>query len=160
MSEHAKRPIAVEASAVPSRKGALRIPEPFATRLSRRVKHALGDHFALRAFGVNLTRLPAGDVSAIHHRHSVQDEFLYVLEGRPTLVTDEDEVQLAPGMCAGFPANGPAHHLENRTGEDVVFLEVGDRAQGDEVVYPFDDLMLVLGPDGRRRFVHKDGTPY
>lgn len=160
MTEPTRPPIAVEAAAVPSRTGALHVPEPFATRLSRRVKHALGDHFGLKAFGVNLTRLAAGDTSAIHHRHSVQDEFVYVLEGHPTLVTDGDEVTLSPGMCAGFPASGPAHHLENRTEHDVLVLEVGDRAPGDQVFYPVDDLMLVVGPDGKRRFAHKDGTPY
>lgn len=161
MSEQPTRPaLAVEAAAVPSRTGALHVPEPFATRLSRRVKHALGDQFGLKAFGVNLTRLAPGDTSAIHHRHSVQDEFVYVLEGHPTLVSDDGEVQLSPGWCAGFPANGPAHHLENRTEQGVVVLEVGDRATGDQVSYPHDDLLLVVGPDGRRRFAHKDGTPY
>ncbi len=121
---------------------------------------ALGDHFGLRAFGVNLTRLAAGDVSALHHGHSVQDEFVYVLEGHPTLVTEGGEVKLSPGMCAGFPANGPAHHLENRTEHEVLVLEVGDRAPGDQVVYPADDLMLIVRPDGKRHFAHKDGTPY
>jgi uncharacterized cupin superfamily protein len=124
------------------------------------VKHALGDHFGLKAFGVNLTQLPAGDVSSLHHRHSVQDEFVYVLEGNPTLVTDDGEATLAPGMCAGFRANGPAHHLENRTGHDVLVLEVGDRAPGDEVVWPAEDLALAVGLDGKRRFTHRDGTPY
>jgi hypothetical protein len=28
------------------------------------------------------------------------------------------------------------------------------------VVFPVDDLALVVGPDGKRRFAHKDGTPY
>jgi uncharacterized cupin superfamily protein len=53
-----------------------------------------------------------------------------------------------------------AHHLENRTEHDVLVLEVGDRAPGDQVVYPGDDLMLVVGSDGKRRFAQKDGTPY
>ncbi|MGC3999523.1 MAG: cupin domain-containing protein [Anaeromyxobacter sp.] len=160
MSEIAKPPIALHATAVPGRAGARLLPEPFASRLSRRVKHALGDAFGLRAFGVNLTRIPAGDVSALHHRHSVQDEWVYVLEGRPTLVTDAGEVELAPGMCAGFPAGGTAHHLENRTAQDVVVLEVGDRAAGDRVTYPGEDLALDFGPDGRPRITHRDGTPY
>lgn len=160
MTEPMRSPIAVEAAAVPSRTGARLVPEPFATLLSRRVKHALGDHFGLKAFGVNLTRLAAGDASALHHRHSLQDEFVYVLEGHPTLVTDGGEVKLSPGMCAGFPASGPAHHLENRTEHDVLVLEVGDRAAGDQVVYPVDDLMLIVGSDGKRHFGHKDGAPY
>lgn len=160
MTEAGKPPVAVEAAAVPSRRGALHLPEPFASRLSRRVKHALGDPFGLKAFGVNLTRLAAGDVSALHHRHTVQDEFVYVLEGHPTLVTDGAEVNLSPGMCAGFPASGPAHHLENRTDREVVVLEVGDRGPGDQVVYPGEDLVLAVGPDGKRRFTRRDGTPY
>jgi uncharacterized cupin superfamily protein len=160
MSEAKSRPMAVVAAAIPSRKGAQLLPQPYAARLAGRVKHPLGDAFGLKAFGVNLTRLPAGDASALHHRHTGQDELVYVLEGRPTLVTDEGEVQLAPGMCAGFPAGGPAHHLENRTGQEVVVLEVGDRAPGDQVLYPAEDLVLIAGPDGKRRFTHKDGTPY
>jgi uncharacterized cupin superfamily protein len=160
MSEPTRPPIAIQASAAPPRTGAKFLPEPYAGQLKRRVKHSLGDVFGLKAFGVNLTRLAAGDVSALHHRHSVQDELVYVLEGHPTLVTDEGELQLSPGMCGGFPANGPAHHLENRTDREVVVLEVGDRGPGDQVSYPNDDLVLVSGPDGRRFARHKDGTPY
>jgi uncharacterized cupin superfamily protein len=160
MDEHTRAPLAVMAAAVPARKGALLVPEPFASRLAQRVKHALGDQFGLKTFGVNLTRVPAGNVSALHHRHSVQDELVYVLEGNPTLVSDDGLVELSPGMCAGFPANGPAHHLENRTRHDVLVLEVGDRGAGDQVSYPNDDLALVTGPDGKRRAIHKDGTPY
>jgi len=160
MIEPTRLPLAVEAAAVPARRGALAIPEPFASKLARREKHPLGDHFGLTAFGVNLTRIAAGDPSGLHHHHTAQDELVYVLEGHPTLVTDAGEVELAPGMCAGFPAKGPAHHLENRTDRDVLVLEVGDRATGDEVRYPADDLVLATGPNGRRRFTHKDGKPY
>jgi uncharacterized cupin superfamily protein len=154
------RPLAVEAAAVPARKGAQLLPEPYASQLARRVKHPLGDQFGLKAFGVNLTRIAAGDLSALHHGHSVQDELVYVLEGHPTLVTDGREVELGPGMCAGFPAGGAAHHLENRTDREVLVLEVGDRAAGDEVHYPDEDLAVTTGPDGKRRVTHKDGTPY
>jgi uncharacterized cupin superfamily protein len=160
MPDPARPPIALRAAEVPPHVGARHLPEPFAARLSRRVKHPLGDAFGLKAFGVNLTRLTAGDVSALHHRHGVQDELVYVLEGRPTLVTDEGEVELSPGMCAGFPAGGTAHHLENRTAQDVVVLEVGDRAAGDRVTYPGEDLALELDPDGRARVTHRDGRPY
>jgi len=160
MSERTRPPLAVLAAQVPTRTGAQHLPAPFARLLSRRVKHPLGDEFGLKAFGVNLTRLAAGDASALHHRHSLQDEFVYVLEGHPTLVSDDGTAELCPGMCAGFPAKGPAHHLENRTGREVVVLEVGDRAGGDQVSFPLDDLATVTGPDGKRRFTHKDGTPY
>jgi uncharacterized cupin superfamily protein len=63
-------------------------------------------------------------------------------------------------MCAGFPAGGTPHHLENRSGRDVVLLEVGDRAKDDTEANPADDLQAVMGADGKWRFAHKDGTPY
>lgn len=136
-------------------------PEPFVSRMAGREKRPLGEPFGLRTFGVNLTRLAPGAVSALRHAHSRQDEFVYVLEGRPTLVTDEGETVLEPGMCAGFRAGtGDAHHLVNRSAQDVVYLEVGDRSAGDQGTYPDDDLQAVLGPDGGWRFTRKDGTPY
>jgi uncharacterized cupin superfamily protein len=61
-------------------------PEPFAALTEGRSKRRLGDHFGLEDFGVNLTRLTPGAMSALKHRHSRQDEFIYILSGPPTLV--------------------------------------------------------------------------
>ena len=70
------------------------------------------DVFSLSNFGVNLTRLAPGALSALRHAHSAQDEFVYVLQGNPVLVTDVGETQLHPGMCAGFKAGtGDGHQL-------------------------------------------------
>ena len=86
--------------------------------------------------------------------------FVYVLEGELALITDAGAQTLVPGMVAGFPANTPdGHHLVNRTEKDAVYLEVGDRLEGDEVEYPDIDLAVRL-IDGRQAFTHKDGTPY
>jgi uncharacterized cupin superfamily protein len=155
-----KRPLAIAAADAPPRTKPSNYPEPFFSRMAGREKRPLGDRFGVTNFGVNLTRLVPGGESALLHRHTRQDEFVYVLEGTPTLVTDEGEVVLAPGMCAGFPAGGTAHHLVNRTEADVVYLEIGDRTAGDEASYPADDLAAVLGPDGRWIFTRKDGTSY
>ncbi len=154
------RPLALPALDVAPRTKPSNYPEPFASRMRGREKRQLGDVFGLTNFGVNLTRLNPGAESALLHRHSRQDEFIYVLEGAPTLVTDRGEVELSPGMCAGFPAKGVAHQLVNRTSSMVVYLEIGDRTPGDEGSYPSDDLKATLGPDGKWIFAHKDGTPY
>ncbi len=152
---------AVDATAVPPRARSSVYPEPFAARVAGRQKRPLGDAFRLTNFGVNLTRLAPGALSALRHAHARQDEFIYILEGRPVLVTDHGETALAPGMCAGFKAgDGNAHHLVNRGTEEVVYLEVGDRTPGDSVLYPDDDIQAVAGPDGQRRFAHKDGRAY
>lgn len=153
-------PVAVEARSAPLRTKPSNYPEPFASQMSGREKRPLGDLFGLRNFGVNLTRLAPGARSALHHRHSRQDEFIYVLEGKATLVGEAAPVLLGPGMCAGFPAGGAAHHLENHSQTDVVYLEIGDRQEGDQVFYPADDIQAVLGGDGSWRFTHKDGSAY
>lgn len=153
-------PIAMHAAEAPPRKVLSFYPEPFASRMKGRDRRALGEMFGLKNFGVNLTRLAPGAMSALRHSHRKQDEFVYILEGRPTLVTDEGKTQLAPGMCAGFRCGtGNAHHLVNETDAGVLYLEIGDRTPGEEVEYPDDDLQLVL-KDGRRAYVHKDGRPY
>lgn len=155
-----QKPTAVKADAVAPRTKPSNYPEPFFSRMLKREKRQLGDVFGLRNFGVNLTRLMPGGESALLHRHSKQDEFIYILEGAPTLVTETGEVQLSPGMCAGFPAAGEAHQLVNRTARDVLYLEIGDRTPGDEGSYPKDDLQAALGADGKWAFTHKDGRPY
>ncbi len=153
--------VSIKALDAPPRTKRSSYPEPFASRMAGREKRPLGDLFGLTNFGVNLTRLAPGAVSALRHAHSHQDEFVYVIEGHPTLVTDAGETQLAPGMCAGFKAGtGDAHHLVNRTKSDVLYLEVGDRTPGDEGSYPDDDLQAALGPDGKWRYTRKNGTPY
>ena len=153
-------PLAVLAHDVPADPIRSRTPEPFFSRLQGREKRRLSDAFGLHNFGVNLTVLDPGGMSALLHRHKSQDEFIYVLEGEPTLVTDRGEVPLRPGMCAGFLAGGVAHQLVNRTDTPVTYLEIGDRTAGDEATYPNDDLKAVQEAGGRWVFTHKDGRPY
>jgi len=153
-------PVAVVAAEAPLRAKPSNYPEPFASQMAGRRKHPLGDLFGLTNFGVNLTRLLPGGVSALRHAHTKQDEFVYILQGHPTLHTDEGRTRMSPGMCAGFKAgSGNGHHLLNETGEDVLYLEVGDRTPGDEGSYPDDDLKAVM-VDGRWKFTHKDDSPY
>lgn len=152
--------VAASAAEVKPRPQSSNYPEPFASRMGGRVKRQLGEVFGLRNFGVNLTTLDPGAISALRHSHSRQDEFVYVLQGHPLLRTDAGEASLAPGMCAGFRAgSGDGHQLFNPGPETVVYLEIGDRSPDDAVSYPDDDLMARL-VDGSWRFLHKDGQPY
>jgi len=153
------RPTAMRAADAPPRARASGYPADLAAKVAGREKRPLGERFGLNVFGVNLTRLAPGAWSALHHRHSRQDEFIYVVEGAPTLITDAGATLMAPGMCAGFPAGGTAHHLENRSDADVVILEIGDRTPGDEGSYPDDDLKAAMAPDGSYRYTRKDGSP-
>ena len=152
--------IAVTATEVAKRAKPSNYPQPFAAMMAGRVKRQLGDVFGLANFGVNLTELAPGAASALRHAHSLQDEFVYIVSGHPTLQTDEGNTPLAPGMCAGFKAgSGNAHRLLNTSQEVVVYLEVGDRSAGDEATYPDDDISAQV-IDGVWTIFHKDGAPY
>lgn len=157
-------PVALDALSIAPRGHSSAYPQSIQAflgeRLAGREKRALGDAFGLTNFGVNLTRLAPDAVSALRHAHSRQDELIYILAGSPTLLTNEGRVRLSPGMCAGFKAGtGNASQLLNETDEDVLYLEIGDRSSGDEVIYPDDDLFATFA-DGQWRFFHKDGTSY
>jgi len=156
----AKPLIALRAEDAPPRTKPSNYPEPFASMMAGRLKRPLGDLFGLSNFGVNLTRLAPNSVSALRHAHTKQDEFIYVLQGRPVLITDEGRTQLEPGMCTGFKAGtGNGHALVNESADEVVYLEVGDRTPGDAATYPDDDLQATL-VEGSWKFTRKDGIPY
>jgi len=135
-------------------------PEPYKTRVAGRYRRRLGDAAGLKNFGVNLTRLEPGAESSMRHWHAKQDEFIYVLEGEVTLVTDAGRQKLAPGMAAGFPAGKPdGHQLVNETSWPVLYLEIGDRTPDDGASYSDAD-MAARVVDGKWVFTHKDGSPY
>ena len=135
-------------------------PQQFKYAIAGRVKKRLGDAARLQNFGVNLVRLAPGSCSTLRHWHTCQDEFIYVLEGEVTLITNLGEQVLKSGMAAGFPAgDADGHHLINHTDSDVVYLEIGDRTSGDSVNYPDDNLIAKSGDNGWI-FTRKDGEIY
>lgn len=151
----------ISAESVPAPMGKTIYPDPYASLVKGRLKRKLGEVFGLTNFGVNLTHLAPGAVSALAHTHSKQDEFIFVLEGTPTLVLGEEEFTLSPGECYGFKAGtGIAHQLVNRSKARVTYLEIGDRTEGDEVEYPNDDLKATQLTNGVWMLTHKDGRPY
>ncbi|NJL41967.1 MAG: cupin domain-containing protein [Leptolyngbyaceae cyanobacterium SM1_4_3] len=151
----------ISAKSIPALMGKTIYPKPYASVVEGRLKRKLGEFFGLTNVGVNLTHLSPGSVSALAHSHSKQDEFIFVLEGTPTLVLGKEEFTLNPGDCYGFKAGtGIAHQLINRSEENVIYLEIGDRTKGDEVEYPNDDLKATQSPNGAWTLTHKDGRPY
>lgn len=151
--------IAVEAAAAAPRTTPSNYPPGFAAMMHGRVKRPLGELFGLQNFGVNHVTLGPGAVSALFHRHAVQDEFIHVLTGEVTLVHDDGVIVLTAGMCAGFAHAGTAHQIANRSTSVATYLEVGDRQPGDSVTYPRDDLVAVRAASGWE-YTHKDGAPY
>lgn len=149
----------VDPATVEARTGSA-YPDTFQAVSEGREKQALGNVAGLTQFGVNLTRLKPGAASALRHWHVEEDEFIYVLEGEATLITDAGEQVLGPGMAAGFPAGTEdGHHLVNNSQADVLYLEIGSRHPAEQAHYPDVDLHM-RREDGEIRFFRKDGTPY
>ena len=153
------KPVSVKS--IPAIKGQTIYPEPFDSFVVGRTKRKLGNFFELSNFGVNQTELEPGSMSALFHAHSTQDEFIYILEGTPTVKVGSEEYIMNPGECIGFKADtGKAHHLINNSNENVIYLEIGDKSPNDSVEFPNDDFQAALSVDGSWSLTHKDGTPY
>ena len=147
----------IDTSAAPVREGT-NYPPPFDATCRNRRRMRLGEAAGLTQFGVNALRLPPGQWSSQRHWHSLEDEFVYVLEGEVVLVTERGEEVLRAGDCAGFAAGiADGHHLQNRTADDAVLLEIGSRQSADAVVYSDIDLALPIKSGGYRR---RDGRAF
>jgi uncharacterized cupin superfamily protein len=135
-------------------------PSPFDQPCRARGRRKLGDAAGLTQFGVNLLHLPPGAWSSQRHWHIAADEFVYVVSGEVTLVTDGGDELLRAGDAAGFKANdGNGHCLQNRSDSDAYVLEIGSRIADDSAYYSDIDMMAPAG--GKPAvYTHRDGTPY
>jgi uncharacterized cupin superfamily protein len=147
----------VDLKSVPERGGSA-YPSPFDQIAKDRIRQRLGDAGGITQFGVNLLQLPPGAASSQRHWHSSEDEFVYVLSGEVTLVTDKGEELLRAGDCAGFPKGvADGHQLINKSAAPAFCLEIGTRTNDDVCTYSDIDMMI----DSRiERYTRKDGTPY
>ena len=135
-------------------------PSPYKEKVAGRTKRKLGDAAGITQFGVNLVMLPPGAYSSMRHWHEREDEFVYVLTGELTLISDAGEQTLGPGAACGFPAGKrDGHHLINRSRSPATYLEAGTRVKADKTDYPDIDMRGVNDGAGWK-FLHRDGKPY
>lgn len=147
----------IDVATLPAIVGTL-YPPPFDEPCRARQRIRLGDAAGITQYGVNLVRLKPGAWSSQRHWHIAQDEFIYVLSGEVTLVTNAGAEILRAGDCAGFKAGDEdGHHLQNNSSADVTFLEMGTRLPDDGAYY--SDIDMMLAPNAQQ-YCHRDGTPY
>jgi uncharacterized cupin superfamily protein len=134
-------------------------PSPFDAPCRARRRKRLGDAAGLTQYGVNLLVLPPGAWSSQRHWHTGGDEFVYVLAGEVTLVTNDGEEVLRAGDAAGFKAGDEnGHCLQNRGAGEARVLEIGTRLV--ETAY-YPDIDMVAPPGGKPTpYTRRDGTPY
>jgi uncharacterized cupin superfamily protein len=152
-------PVIEDPLALQGRRGTV-YPAEHASGFEGRVKRAMTEKLGLTQFGVNITTLEPGARSSLRHSHAQEDEFVYVLSGELTLITNDGERKLRASMAAGFPrGDGDGHHLVNNGTAPASYLEIGTRSSDDDVDYPDLDMKGVKR-GGRYSFFRKNGDPY
>jgi len=90
-------------------------------------------------FSVCQIVLPPGSRSSPPRAHSKEHKFVYIVGGSGHLWLNGEIVPLKAGHCAGFcPGSGIAHCILNNGPDDLLFLEVSQDFDDDQVFYPLD----------------------
>ena len=133
-------------------------PEGFRTGMAR-----LGPQLGASVLGTSVYELPPGQAVCPFHYEHAEEEWLLVLEGRPTLRHRGGEQELEPWDLICFP-RGPdgAHGVRNRTEETVRVLMFSNVVEPAVTVYPDSDKIGVW-TEGKADDVivrRKDGVDY
>ncbi|EQC51836.1 cupin domain protein [Bacteriovorax sp. DB6_IX] len=98
----------------------------------------LSRYFGMKNIAIWLEKLPPGKRTSWPHAHSVEEEFVFVLSGNPTVWLDGNKEQLEPFDAVDFKAgSGVAHTLINETQEDIFYLCAGEcEPLNDKIYYP------------------------
>jgi uncharacterized cupin superfamily protein len=113
-----------------------------------RTGHArFGPRIGASMLGGTVYDLPEGQSICPYHYEHGDEEWLIVLDGRPTLRHVEGEDELSPGDVVCFPA-GPegAHKVTNRTDAVVRVLMLSTMNLPAVAVYPDSDKVGVFTP--------------
>jgi len=109
----------------------------------------LGPLIGAAALGASVYVLNEGNSVCPYHWEAGDEEWLLVLEGRPTLRVPEGEEELEPGDVVCFP-RGPegAHKVTNRGQETVRVVIFSTRNEPGIAVYP-DSNKVGAWPPGK-----------
>jgi len=116
----------------------------------------LGGPSGLKRIGASLIRIPPGKESFIPHAHSVEEEFIFVLQGAGEVVLDGVGHAVGPGDFVGLPTDGVVHSLVSKGPGDLVYLTGGERSKVEVADMPSigkttvfrDGTMTLYGEDG------------
>ena len=95
----------------------------------------------------NLGRIPPGKESFTPHAHAVQEEFIFILEGRGALILGDEQVEVGPGDYVAFPCDGTPHNLRNTGTDDLIYLMAGETTPVELVQLTDAKQLMVLTGD-------------
>ena len=109
--------------------------------------------------GMTIAELPSGQSICPYHFEYGREEWLFVLEGRPTLRTPEGERELDPGDLACFP-EGPdgAHKVTNRGAGRVRVAMLSTKQDPTIAVYPDSNKIGAWTAKGEHRVIARLGA--
>ncbi len=98
----------------------------------------LSRHFGMKNIAINLVRIPVGRRSSWPHAHSIEEEFVFILDGKPIVSLDGKEYEAEPFTAIDFRAgSGVAHTLINKSEDFVYYLCLGEcEPEEDKIYYP------------------------
>ena len=96
----------------------------------------VGRKLGAKQIGASLYELAPGQKTFPYHWHQLEEEWLIVLRGEPTLRDPSGERKLSPGDCVVFK-RGPegAHTVRNDTDEPVRLLMLSAESPTGEVAF-------------------------
>jgi uncharacterized cupin superfamily protein len=126
----------------------------------RKREAAFGERIGGVHLGGTVYELDPGESTFPYHYECVEEEWLLVLTGTPTLRDPDGEHELVPGDLVCFPP-GPegAHRLSNRSGAVTRFLlfSTVPKPSLSIAVYPDSDKLSVWPPGKRLRMSESVG---
>jgi uncharacterized cupin superfamily protein len=96
----------------------------------------LSDRVGMKRAQLSLACVPPGRESYIPHAHTVEEEFIFILEGTGRAQIGDQVVDVGPGDYMGFPTDGTVHHLTKTGSENLVYLQGGERAEVEVARFP------------------------
>jgi len=102
----------------------------------------------LKRAHVNMLRVPPGKEAFMLHRHSVQEEWSYIVEGEGTAQIGDEKIKVGAGDFIAFPLNGKAHTIVNTGTRDLVYLTGGEDSPHDIGIFPGIGKIAVFKPEG------------
>ena len=103
--------------------------------------HVLGTE----KIAVHWVKLLPGQRSSTPHAESHEEEFVYIVSGRPHVWINGFIYQLEPKMALGFPAGtGIAHSFINNTQAEVEMIVLGEKSKKEnKYIYPINPELFV-----------------
>jgi uncharacterized cupin superfamily protein len=111
----------------------------------------VGKLLGAEQIGVSLYELAPGQKTFPYHWQVLEEEWLIVLRGEPTLRDPSGERNLAPGDCVVFK-RGPegAHLVRNDTDEPVRILMLSADSRAEIAFYPDSGKVGLFGEEFRK----------